>query len=367
MGERAKVEEQLRQSQKMEAVGRLTGGIAHDFNNLLTVVIGSLDLLKRRMKDAEPRQLTLISNAIDGAQRAATLTSRLLAFSRQHPRSTPRCSTPTPRFRACPSLLQRTLDERVRIELKLAEALWTTFVDPNQLENAILNLCVNAVDAMPKGGELTIETANAVLDPAYCAHHADLVPGEYAMVAVTDTGTGMTPDVVGARVRAVLHHQAGRQGHRPSASVRCTASPGSRAGTRRSSRCRGKAPTIALYMPRRAAEPASEPAQIEPVAEIVTAPRNAKILIVEGRRSRAGLLDPCAARCRLHRRRGGRRGRTGLNGLRLNPDVALLFTDIVLKGADERARARRPGGDPALRPAGPVHHRLHQGGDPPRR
>ncbi len=195
IAERARVEEQLRQAQKMEAVGRLTGGVAHDFNNLLTVVIGSLDLLSRRVGDGDPRQKALIRNAIDGASRAATLTARLLAFSRQHPLD-PRPLDPNALVEGMLNLLQRTLGETVAIELDLAPAPSPVFADPNQLENAILNLCVNAVDAMPKGGVLTVSTADAVLDEAARARHPDVAPGPYVTIAVADTGTGMAPEVV---------------------------------------------------------------------------------------------------------------------------------------------------------------------------
>jgi PAS domain S-box-containing protein len=192
---RASVEEQLRQSQKMEAVGRLTGGIAHDFNNLLTVVIGSLDLLRRRLGD--PRQLRYVDNALDGASRAATLTQRLLAFSRQQPLA-PRPLDANRLVKSMGELLHRTLGEQVEVETALAGGLWQANVDPNQLESALLNLAVNARDAMEaaKGPRrLTIETANVYLDNAYAAAQPELTPGQYVMIAVTDTGSGMAPDI----------------------------------------------------------------------------------------------------------------------------------------------------------------------------
>ena len=330
MAERANVEEQLRQSQKMEAVGRLTGGIAHDFNNLLTVVIGSLDLLSRRMKDAEPRQQTLIANAVDGAQRAATLTARLLAFSRQHPLD-PEVLDANATIRGMTNLLQRTLVETVAVDLKLGEGLWSAFVDPNQLENAILNLCVNAVDAMPRGGTLTIETANVPLDAAYCGQHADLVPGDYVMVAVADTGTGMSAEVLahafepffttkpvgkgtGLGLSQVYGFARQSRGHAAIRSVE------------------GEGTTIKLFMPRRAAEAESATAPIAaPASEIVPAARNAKILIVEDD-DLVRAFSTSALRDAGYTVVEAATGPDGLNGLRLNPDVALLFTDIVLKG-----------------------------------
>jgi signal transduction histidine kinase/ActR/RegA family two-component response regulator len=189
-------EEALRQSQKMEAVGRLTGGIAHDFNNHLTVISSNIELLQRRLPPGTASLVRLTEAAMTGVQRAATLTHRLLAFSRQQPLD------PEPldvgRLVANISdLLRRTLGESIAIETVLAGGLWLTRVDANQLENVLLNLAVNARDAMPDGGRLTIETANAHLDDAYAASHSEVVAGQYVLLAVTDTGTGMTPEVMG--------------------------------------------------------------------------------------------------------------------------------------------------------------------------
>lgn len=175
---RAEVEEQLRQAQEMEAVGQLTGGIAHDFNNLLTVVIGSLDMLRRRVRDE--RALLLADNAIEGVQRAATLTSQLLAFSRQQSLS-PKVLDVNRLVAGMSDLLRRTLGEQVRLETVLAGGLWQARADQNQLENVLLNLAVNARDAMTEqggGGRLTIETANAYLDESYAKAERDVSPGQ---------------------------------------------------------------------------------------------------------------------------------------------------------------------------------------------
>ena len=195
MAERVRVEDQLRQAQKMEAVGQLTGGIAHDFNNLLTVVIGNLDLLSRRLPDADASHRALIRNAVDGASRAADLTSRLLSFSRQQPLD-PKTLDVNALVAGMSNMLGRTLGEAIAIDLRLADDLWLTLADPNQLENAILNLCVNAVDAMPKGGQLTIATVNTVLDEAFCARAEGIAPGDFVSVSVTDTGSGMPAEVI---------------------------------------------------------------------------------------------------------------------------------------------------------------------------
>jgi signal transduction histidine kinase len=183
-------QEQLRQAQKMEAVGQLTGGIAHDFNNLLQVVIGNLEILQRNLPEDAARLHRSAENAMNGARRAAALTARLLAFSRRQPLA-PRPVDANGLVAGMSELLGRTLGEAVRIETALADGLWRAEADPNQLENAILNLAVNARDAMPDGGALTIETANARLDRAYAARNAGAKPGQYVMIAVSDTGSGM--------------------------------------------------------------------------------------------------------------------------------------------------------------------------------
>ena len=192
---REATEEALRQSQKMEAVGRLTGGIAHDFNNLLTAIIGNLDLALRRLS-GEDRVRTWLSNCRQAADRAATLVQRLLAFSRQHPLEVK--SVDINRLvQGMSELLHRALGETVTIETVLAGGLWKTAIDPNQLENAIINLAVNARDALPEGGKLTIETANCHLDEHYIQQTgAEIAAGQFVMVAVSDSGTGMSADVM---------------------------------------------------------------------------------------------------------------------------------------------------------------------------
>jgi two-component system NtrC family sensor kinase len=192
---REATEDALRQAQKMEAVGRLTGGIAHDFNNLLTAIIGNLDLALRRLEGQE-RIRTWLANGRQAAERAATLVQRLLAFSRQHPLEVK--SVDINRLvQGMSELLRRAIGETVTIETVLAGGLWKAAIDPNQLENAVLNLAVNARDAMAEGGRLTIETANCHLDEHYIEQSgAEIPPGQYVMVAVSDSGLGMTPEVM---------------------------------------------------------------------------------------------------------------------------------------------------------------------------
>jgi len=194
ISERMKAEEQLRQSQKMEAVGQLTGGIAHDFNNMLAVIIGSLNLAKRRLGKGEIDVDRFIEGAIDGANRAATLTQRLLAFSRQQPLA-PEVMDLNKMVGGMSELLDRSLGELVRLEMVLTAGLWRVKADPAQLESAVLNLAVNARDAMPRGGKLTIETSNSSIDEKYAREYS-LTSGQYVLLAVTDNGVGMPDDVL---------------------------------------------------------------------------------------------------------------------------------------------------------------------------
>ncbi len=194
VAERAKAEEQLRQAQKMEAVGQLTGGIAHDFNNMLAVILGGLSMLQRRLARGDTDVGRFVDGAVDAAQRAATLTQRLLAFSRRQPLS-PQPLDPNRVVGGMSELLNRTLGETVALETVLAAGAWQINADPGQLENTLLNLCVNARDAMPNGGRLTIETANIYVDERY-ARDAGLETGQFVLIAVTDTGTGMADAVV---------------------------------------------------------------------------------------------------------------------------------------------------------------------------
>ena len=191
IAERERAEARLLQAQKMEAIGQLTGGIAHDFNNLLTAVVGSLDLLLRKTEDAKHRRLA--GNALQAAERGAQLTSQLLAFSRRQ-RLSPTPVHPNEIVSGMGDLLARTIGPHVRVETRLDPGLWHALADPTQLEMMILNLAINARDAMPSGGRLTIATRNVEDVPAQLA--GELTPGQYVAVAVSDTGTGMSPPVL---------------------------------------------------------------------------------------------------------------------------------------------------------------------------
>ena len=195
--DRVRAESIVRQSQKMEAVGHLTGGVAHDFNNLLQVISANLDLaVAGAGVQADARLRERLQNAIGAVVRGSRLTGQLLAFARRQALA-PKSVDLGRVIRDMSDMLRRTLGENIQIETVIAGGLWNTMVDPNQVENTVLNLAINARDAMPEGGKLTLEVANASLDDAYAAGHAEVTAGQYVMLAVTDTGTGMTPEVLG--------------------------------------------------------------------------------------------------------------------------------------------------------------------------
>ena len=192
---RERAETQLRQLQKIESLGQLTGGIAHDFNNMLAVVMGGIELAKRRLRSDPDKADQCLDNAREGAARAATLTSRLLAFSRNQPLA------PTPLdvnklVGGMCDMLARTLGDAIEVECVYAAGLWRCYADPSEVENAILNLAINGRDAMPGGGKLTVETANAYVDDNYARTRPDVLVGQYVLICVTDTGTGMPQDVL---------------------------------------------------------------------------------------------------------------------------------------------------------------------------
>jgi len=194
MTKRAQAEAVLREAQKMQAIGQLTGGIAHDFNNLLTVILGNLELARSKLEGEHPL-LPRIERATWAAQRGATLTGHLLAFARKQPLD-PAPIDLTMTVQELLPLLRRTIGEHVDIRYVETAGPWPAMADAAQLENALLNLALNARDAMPGGGRLTIELANKVLDETYARRHSEVVPGDYAMLAVSDSGHGMTPDVL---------------------------------------------------------------------------------------------------------------------------------------------------------------------------
>jgi PAS domain S-box-containing protein len=347
--ERMKVEEALRQAQKMEAIGQLTGGVAHDFNNLLTVILGGLETIARQLSTfpaspATERIERSLRMASHGAERAATLTARLLAFARRQPLD-PRPLDAGRLVTNLADLLQRTLGETIALETVTGGGLWGTHADPGELENALVNLAVNARDAMPTGGRLTIETGNAHLDDAYVAQVPEPVAaGQYVLIAVSDTGTGMTRETMaqvfepffttkdvgkgtGLGLSQVYGFVRQSDGH-----VRIYSEVGE--GT-----------TIKIYLPRLMAE-ASEAEAASPASP--THGGVESILVVEDhddlRAFSTGVLRELG-----YQVLEAANGRSALEVLQATQDVDLLFTDVVLpEGMDGRRLAdevmrRRPG------------------------
>ena len=346
--QRQSAEEQLRQAQKMEVVGRLTGGVAHDFNNLLTIISGSLDLLRRRIvSGADTRVDRLIDHAVEGANRAATLTQRLLAFSRQQPLA-PELIDANKLVAGMSELFRRTLGENIAVETVLAGGLWRTHADPNQLENVLLNLAVNARDAMPDGGKLTIETANAHLDETYAAVRAEVVAGQYVMIAICDTGVGMTPQVIAKAFEPFFTTKPVGKGTGLGLSqvYGFAKQSGGHAAIYSEP---GLGTTIKVYLPRIMSSnlTSNDAAPIIPM--IAEAPaRGLTVLVVEDEDG-VRAFSVAALEEAGYKVLAADDGPGGLSLLDANPEVKLLFTDVVLKGplngrkvADEALR-RRPG------------------------
>jgi signal transduction histidine kinase len=349
---RREAETRLLQTQKIEMIGQLTAGIAHDFNNLLTIVLGNLDTVKRRIEQDGPSDLSRIARpvetALEGARRGATLTQKLLAFARQQPLAPAQLNL-NKAVASMSDVLIRTVGESVKIETVLAAGLWPAFADPAHVDNAIVNLVVNARDAMPEGGRITLETANAELDPYYAAQFGDLAPGQYVLLSVSDTGAGIPRNILprifepffttkdvgkGTGLGLAMIHGFVKQskGH-----IRIYSEPGQ--GT-----------TVKIYLPR--ATGAAAPVFTAP--EMREAPDSSPplarpgevVLLVE---DDEGVRD--FARDALeglgYTVLAGRDGAEGIAILKETRKVDVLFTDVVLPGgvngrklADEAARLR---------------------------
>jgi PAS domain S-box-containing protein len=322
--DRVRAEERLRGAQRMEAVGQLTGGVAHDFNNLLQVIRGNLELLEPALagQDAAQRRLR---NALYGADRAAQLTRQLLAFARRQPLE-PQVINLSRLFGDMSDLLRRTLGEGIEIETVVAGGLWNTVADPAQVESAVLNLAINARDAMPDGGRLTIEITNATLDEAYTRDIEDLQAGQYVLIAVSDTGEGMTAEVrdrvfepffttktdgkgTGLGLSMVYGFVRQSNGH-----VQIYSEPGQ--GT-----------TVKIYLPRAHQAEAAVAAS----ARATGKGEGQVILVVEDddnvRAAAVGLLEDLGYRCRE-----APNAEAALASLRADLDVDLIFSDVVMPG-----------------------------------
>ena len=339
---RSKVEEQLRQVHKMEAVGQLTGGIAHDFNNMLAVILGGLNLLQRKLARGETDVDRFVEGAIDGAQRAATLTQRLLAFSRQQPLS-PEPLIINKLVAGMSELLDRTLGEHVKVETVLAAGLWQVKADPAQLENAILNLAVNARDAMPGGGRLTIETQNAFVDDAYAREYA-IKAGQYVMIAVADTGAGMAPEVIAKAFDPFFTTKGAGKGTGLGLSQVYGFVRQSGGHVKIYSEL-GVGTSVKIYLPRLYGEAAATE-QAKRLATIHRGLRSEVVLVVEDE-ERVRALSVEALRELGYSVVEASGPRQALRMLDDGQEVALLFTDVVMPDMSgrqlaDRARGKRP-------------------------
>jgi PAS domain S-box-containing protein len=339
-----RTEEQLRQSQKMEAVGQLTGGIAHDFNNLLTGVIGSLDLMhkriaQKRFADVE-RYATL---ATTSANRAAALTHRLLAFARRQPLD-PKPVNVNHLVHSIEELLRRTIGETVQLEITAANGLWATFCDPHQLESALLNLVINSRDAMPNGGKLTIETANADLDNVQAAELRDVAPGQYVCLSIADTGVGMSPAVRGRAFDPFFTTKPLGQGTGLGLSMVYGFAHQSEGQVRIESEV-GQGTSVTLYLPRYRG--AVEEAAAAAAAEGPTKAHDGEtVLVIEDEASVRELVVEVLHDLGYRALEAGD-GPSGLKILQSPERIDLLVSDIGLPGLNgrqlaEAARAQRP-------------------------
>jgi PAS domain S-box-containing protein len=318
------IREQLARAQKMEAIGHLTGGIAHDFNNLLQVITGNVALLQSQIGD-DPKAVQRLRNMAMAADRGARLTRQLLAFARRQPLQ-PRVVDLARALTDGANLLHRTLGDNIEVESVVAGGLWNAFVDLAQLENALLNLALNARDAMPNGGKLTIELRNAYLDERYAARHGDVKAGQYVLIAVTDTGIGMTPEQVerafepffttkpegaGLGLSQVYGFVKQSDGH-----IKIYSEPGQ--GT-----------TVKLYLPRVRAKQEPEPTW---PAEEAASGQDEQVLVVEDDvEVRAAVADMVADLG--YRVLQAEDARSALAILRSGVRIDLLFTDVVMPGA----------------------------------
>jgi len=343
MSERMKFENQLRQAQKMEAVGQLTGGIAHDFNNILTTIIGMTELLADELAD-NPRLSNMLRSIDAAAERGALLVHRLLAFARKQPLQA-RAVDLNDIVTHMISILRPTLGEHITVTPALIPDLWPALADPHQLEDAILNLAVNARDAMPKGGHLVIETDNVRLDTQYAAHNVDVTEGDYVAVTVTDSGTGMAPDVIERAFEPFFTTKDVGHGSGLGLSMVYGFVKQSRGHVKIYSEL-GHGTSIKLYLPR--AEEAVEEADERPPAAATHPAGKETILVVE---------DDAAVRAAAvrilqnlgYRVREAEDGRSALAILTAADPVDLLFTDLVMPNGMSgrellrRAREQRPG------------------------
>jgi nitrogen-specific signal transduction histidine kinase len=325
VSDRVRLEEQLRQSQKLEAIGQLTGGVAHDFNNLLTVITATAELLEDRLRD-QPHLLKLLEMIEKSADRGARLAHRMLAFARRQPLQ-PRAVDLNEIVAGMTMMLSRTLGEEVVLSNVLAPDLWPVLADGSQIEDALLNLAVNARDAMPRGGELLIETANAHFDPDDAALARDMAAGDYVALVVSDTGVGMAPDVAARAIEPFFTTKEVGEGTGLGLSMIYGFVKQSRGNLVIYSEP-GFGTSIKLFLPR----------ALEAVHEAKSAPIRANasgagetILVVEDdvdvRTVATAMLEGLGYRVRV-----AADGPSALRALREHDDIELVFTDLMMPG-----------------------------------
>ena len=343
----------LAQAQKLEALGQLTGGVAHDFNNLLTAILGSLELLERELGSLTGRGHRLLGVVRQAAERGAMLTTRLLAFSRKQTLA-PQPTDLNKLVAGMSELLRHTLGEQIVIETVLAGGLWQVLIDQNQMESSILNLAVNARDAMPEGGKLTIETGNTYLDTDYAEAHAEVPAGQYVLVAVSDNGVGMSPQVIGRAFEPFFTTREPGKGtglglsqvfgfaKQSGGHIKLYSEPGH--GT-----------TVKIYLPRDTAAIAV-PETGKPELSAIPSARGELVLVVED--------DPqvrffgATALTRLgYRVIEAADPNTALSILTTEPKVDLLFTDVGLPGMNGQDPCRQ-GNEHRAADRSPVHNGL---------
>jgi len=331
----AAAEARIRQMQKMEAVGQLTGGIAHDFNNMLAVIVGSLDIAKRQLHVDPAKSERFIANALEGAQRGAQLTSRLLAFSRQQPLD-PRPLDANKLVRETSELLRRSLGENIRLETVLGDDLWSIFADAPQLESTLINLCVNSRDAMPDGGNLTLRTAKVRLDNTDGPGGVDQHPGDYVAIVVHDTGSGMSPEVLARAFDPFYTTKAPGQGtglglsqvygfvSQSGGHISIDSQPGT--GT-----------TVNIHLPRYVG---SDPGEAVPSAKISpVALGNREVILVVEDEDRVRTMTVEALRDLGYEVISASGAQQALDELKSIPHLHLVVTDVVMPGMNGPALA----------------------------
>lgn len=338
---RLAIEEQLRQAQKLEAVGQLTGGVAHDFNNLLTVILGNAEVLAERL--SEDKSLCRLAEMTSAAaQRGADLVHRLLAFARRQALE-PQVVDLNSLLKDMDGLLRRTLSEDIEIEFIQSAGLWNALVDPSELEAAILNLCLNARDAMPRGGRLTIETGNLSLDQYYADWNADIAPGQYVVVAISDTGIGMEPHILARVFEPFFTTKEAGKGSGLGLSMVFGFAKQSNGHVKIYSEP-GQGTTVKMYLPR--AFRGEKETRSSP-DKAVLPQGTEKILLVEDNEL---VLSYVAAQLENlgYQIVPARNGQEALEILRNITDIDLLFTDVIMPGGlnggqvAEEARRIRP-------------------------